>query len=100
MDTLTHGARVRLSILEQASRIIAAAGLEPCTFRRVGAELGMSGNAIFYHFKSREGLLNAVFYYAVRNGDARCLARYVAANHPAAANLSRKDRAGLLAALV
>lgn len=96
---MKHGDRVRRDILETACRLIGAAGLEACTFKRVGEALDMSPNAILYHFKSREGLIRAAAFHAIKQDDAKCLGQLVAARHPSVATMQPAQRALYLAAL-
>jgi AcrR family transcriptional regulator len=50
----------RRRIAEEALRIIDAAGLEQLSMRRLGAELGVEGMAIYHHFHNKAELLDGV----------------------------------------
>ena len=59
----THDGRVPLDrrrIAEEALRIIDADGLEQLSMRRLGAELGFEGMAIYHHFHNKAELLDGV----------------------------------------
>jgi AcrR family transcriptional regulator len=47
-------------IAEEALRIIDAGGLEHLSMRRLGAELGVEGMAIYHHFQNKAELLDGV----------------------------------------
>jgi AcrR family transcriptional regulator len=50
----------RRRIAEEALRIIDADGLEQLSMRRLGAELGVEGMAIYHHFHNKAELLDGV----------------------------------------
>jgi len=50
----------RKRIAEEALRIIDADGLEQLSMRRLGAELGVEGMAIYHHFHNKAELLDGV----------------------------------------
>jgi AcrR family transcriptional regulator len=50
----------RRRIAEEALRIIDAEGLEKLSMRRLGAELGVEGMAIYHHFHNKAELLDGV----------------------------------------
>jgi AcrR family transcriptional regulator len=50
----------RRRIAEQALRIIDAEGLDQLSMRRLGAELGVEGMAIYHHFRNKAELLDGV----------------------------------------
>ena len=50
----------RRRIAEQALRVIDAEGLEQLSMRRLGAELGVEGMAIYHHFHNKAELLDGV----------------------------------------
>jgi len=50
----------RRRIAEEALRLIDADGLEQLSMRRLGAELGVEGMAIYHHFRNKAELLDGV----------------------------------------
>jgi TetR/AcrR family transcriptional regulator, tetracycline repressor protein len=50
----------RTRIAQEALRIIDADGLEQLSMRRLGAELGVEGMAIYHHFQNKAELLDGV----------------------------------------
>ena len=50
----------RERVVEAALELIDAGGVEALTMRRLGAELGVQGMALYHHFESKDDLLNAV----------------------------------------
>jgi len=50
----------RRRIAEEALRLIDVAGLEQLSMRRLGAELGVEGMAIYHHFRNKAELLDGV----------------------------------------
>jgi AcrR family transcriptional regulator len=50
----------RRRIAEEALRLIDAEGLEQLSMRRLGAALGVEGMALYYHFRNKGELLDAV----------------------------------------
>ena len=54
----------RRSMVLAAERLVAKYGVDGVTIRMVNAEAGMKNmSAIYYHFKSRDGLIRAVWEY-------------------------------------
>lgn len=88
---LPKGEQRRRSLLEAALRVIARAGVEAVTHRRVAAEAGVSHGATTYHFESRDDIILQAFRYYIRvvathldaamdglDGDPRCVRSVVA----------------------
>src|SRR6516225_3304878 len=50
----------RRRIAEEALRLIDAEGLQQLSMRRLGAELGVEGMAIYHHFHNKAELLDGV----------------------------------------
>jgi AcrR family transcriptional regulator len=58
-DAYHHG-NLRQAVLERAVAVIAADGPNGFSLRSLAADLGVSHTAPLHHFRSREGVLNAV----------------------------------------
>jgi AcrR family transcriptional regulator len=56
----------RQAILETAERYLAAEGPNGVKVQKIATDLGMTDAAIHYHFKSREGLLEALLRFSGR----------------------------------
>ncbi|WP_373085591.1 TetR family transcriptional regulator [Sneathiella sp.] len=75
-------ARTRMHILSSAAKVMRANGYSASTMRRIAGEANMEAGSIYYHFKSKEHLLDAVLDRGLRemaNGVSRILydhARY------------------------
>lgn len=52
-------------LLDAAARLFASKGYREATMREIGAEAGMQAGSVYYHFKSKEELLLAVYAMAV-----------------------------------
>lgn len=63
---LPKGEQCRRSLLEATLRVIARAGVEAVTHRRVAAEAGVSHGATTYHFESRDDIVLQAFRYYIR----------------------------------
>ena len=61
-------------LLDAAARLFASKGYRETTIRDIGAEVGMQAGSVYYHFKSKEELLLAVYAIAVDGIEARLLA--------------------------
>ena len=61
-------------LLDAAARLFAGKGYRETTMRDIGAEVGMQAGSVYYHFKSKEELLLAVYAIAVEGIEARVLA--------------------------
>ena len=55
-----HHGNLRQAVLERAVAVIAADGPNGFSLRSLAADLGVSHTAPLHHFRSREGVLNAV----------------------------------------
>ncbi|MDF2367141.1 TetR/AcrR family transcriptional regulator [Sneathiella sp.] len=76
-------ARTRMHILSSAAKVMRANGYSASTLRRIAAEAKMEAGSIYYHFKSKEHLLDAVLDRGLRemaNGVSRIL--YDIAGYP------------------
>lgn len=60
-------------LLDAAARLFASKGYRETTMRDIGAEVGMQAGSVYYHFKSKEELLLAVYAMAVDGLEARLL---------------------------
>jgi AcrR family transcriptional regulator len=54
------------AILEAAERVLLAEGLEAVRVQRVAAAVGVTDAAVHYHFRNREGLIEALLRHAGR----------------------------------
>ncbi len=61
-------------LLDAAAKLFASKGYRETTMRDIGAEVGMQAGSVYYHFKSKEELLLAVYAMAVDGIEARLLA--------------------------
>lgn len=59
-------ARTRMHILSSAAKVMRANGYSASTLRRIAAEAEMEAGSIYYHFKSKEHLLDAVLDRGLR----------------------------------
>lgn len=59
-------ARTRMHILSSAAKVMRANGYSASTLRRIAAEANMEAGSIYYHFKSKEHLLDAVLDRGLR----------------------------------
>jgi AcrR family transcriptional regulator len=59
-DSSTRSPLDRERIARTALAIIDSHGLEGCSMRRIGQELGVEAMALYHHFKSKAALLDAV----------------------------------------
>lgn len=60
-------------LLDSAAKLFASKGYRETTMRDIGAEVGMQAGSVYYHFKSKEELLLAVYAMAVDGIEARLL---------------------------
>lgn len=60
-------------LLDAAAKLFASKGYRETTMRDIGAEVGMQAGSVYYHFKSKEELLLAVYAIAVDGIEARLL---------------------------
>lgn len=60
-------------LLDTAAKLFASKGYRETTMRDIGAEVGMQAGSVYYHFKSKEELLLAVYSRAVDSIEARLL---------------------------
>lgn len=58
-------------LLDAAAKLFASKGYRETTMREIGAEVGMQAGSVYYHFKSKEELLLAVYALAVDGVEAR-----------------------------
>jgi AcrR family transcriptional regulator len=109
---LSKSERTRRQILAAAERRFAAAGFERTRLEDVGADAGIAGSAILYHFQDKRELYRAVLdelfsgllgsvQHAARGsgplgerieGAVRAAVRWIAA-HPAAAGIALREAA-------
>lgn len=67
-DTATGKAdRSRLNILRAAARLIRARGYRAATMRAIGEAAGIEAGSIYYHFKSKEEILDEVLDLGLRD---------------------------------
>lgn len=81
---MKHGEQIRANMLNHAM-YLARGGLQNVTFRAVGRGVGMSGNAVYYHFPTRERLLAALADHAIKQRDRVVIDMFIAARHPSVA---------------
>ena len=60
-------------MLDAAAKLFANKGYRETTMRDIGAEVGMQAGSVYYHFKSKEELLLAVYAIAVDGIEAQLL---------------------------
>ena len=60
-------------LLDAAAKLFANQGYRETTMRDIGAEAGMQAGSVYYHFKSKEELLLAVYTMAVEGIESRLL---------------------------
>ena len=91
MEDNTHGARVRLSILEMGLRLWA---VDPTyvSARRIANELDMTHSNVLYHFKHTQGLKDAIAFHAVKQGESRVIVHLIASGHKAIAAMDEPAR--------
>ena len=61
-------------LLDAAAKLFAGKGYRETTMRDIGAEAGMQAGSVYYHFKSKDELLLAVYAMAVDGIESRLLA--------------------------
>ncbi len=92
MTETSHGERVRLRILEMGLRL----WLIDSTYvsaRRIAGELNMTHGAVLHHFRNYEGgLLDAVAFHAIKQGESRIVAQLIAQRHRLVAHMSDDDK--------
>ena len=88
-DQYHHG-NLKSKLLEEAVTLISQDGLENLSLRRLATQCGVSHNAIYRHFDSKERLIDACRAYVMQEADAHPRAdaqrsgRKPAADHGAA----------------
>jgi AcrR family transcriptional regulator len=82
------GATTRDSILDAAEQLIARAGVQHLTIGRVAEEAGVSRGGLFYHFPSKEVLVQAMLQRMVE-GWKRALAEQMAQDPEPRGRLTR-----------
>lgn len=60
-------------LLDAAAKLFATKGYRETTIRDIGTEVGMQAGSVYYHFKSKEELLLAVYAMAVDGIETRLL---------------------------
>lgn len=65
------GARSREQLLEATLRVIATAGAEAVTYRRVADEAGLTRGAVTHHFASREYIILQAFRHYIGTVDGQ-----------------------------
>lgn len=94
----TKVARTRMHILSSAARVMRAVGYSAATLRRIAAEAEMESGSIYYHFSSKENLLDEVLDRGLRemaDGVSKILydeARYPDLSHQLAAAINAHMR--------
>ncbi|NIB40664.1 TetR/AcrR family transcriptional regulator [Pseudomaricurvus alkylphenolicus] len=61
-------------LLDAAAKLFATKGYKETTMRDIGSEIGMLPGSVYYHFKSKQELLLAVYEQAVTGIKTRLLA--------------------------
>lgn len=86
-----YGERVRLRILEMGLQLWR---IDPTyvTARRIAHELGMSHQAVLYHFKHSKGLTDAIAFHAVKQDESRVIVHLIAMKHPTVSHMSDADK--------
>jgi AcrR family transcriptional regulator len=67
----SEGDETRRRIIETAERLFAERGIEAISIRDITGLAGVNGAAIFYHFGSKEGLVEAILQYRANDFAAR-----------------------------
>lgn len=86
------GERTKRAILEMGARLW---GIDPgmVTARRIAKELGMVHGSITYHFpRGERSLKDCIAYFAVQEGESRCIAHLIAGNHSAVRHMDDVQR--------
>lgn len=74
--------KTRAAILEAAERRLIAGGPEAIRLEKIAADVGVSHPAILHHFKSREGLVEAMVLNGLSNLQEQVLAGWPSAKEP------------------
>lgn len=96
MTRQTHGEKIRLNALRVGVELWEREGAKAVTSRRIGDAIGRTRGAIAYHFKTAQGLLDAVADEAVRVGCRGVIIQLIAINHPAVKSMTPGDRRAYL----
>lgn len=57
-----RAAQTRLQILKAAARLLRESGYKAATMRRIAVEAGMEAGSVYYHFKSKEEIVDVVLH--------------------------------------
>jgi AcrR family transcriptional regulator len=75
-------ARTRAAILDAAERRLIAGGPDAIRLEKIAADVGLSHPAILHHFKSREGLVQAMVLNGLARFQAQILEGWPSAKEP------------------
>ena len=62
------------------------------TARRIANELDMTHSNVLYHFEHSQGLLDAIAFHAVEQGDSRVIAHLILGKHKSVAAMSEQEK--------
>ncbi len=96
MSSISHGERRREQILLTGLHVWREKGSNAVSARGIGRLLGMTHAAVIYHFKTSEGLRQAVAEYAVRVGDSVVVPQLITSRHPSISGFTPEQRSAYL----
>jgi AcrR family transcriptional regulator len=96
---MTKGERTRASIIAIGMQVWREQGFERVTATRVASLVGITHGAVLYHFKSTDGMRDAIAAHAVWKGDSIIVPQLIAARHPATAQMDNVERSTYLSRL-
>lgn len=88
MSTMGKGARTRAEILAVGLQVWRERGMERVTCTHVASLVGVTHATCLYHFKTTEGLRNAIAAEAVRQRDSIIVPQLITTNHIAVMGMS------------
>jgi len=91
-DDIGKAEATRQSILDAAARIFRRDGYSAARLSDIAAEIGMKAGSLYYHFGSREALVEAVMEIGTRRTH-QAVAKALAALPPGAGGLARLEAA-------
>jgi len=99
--TPTKAAQTRRRILDAAAKVFRDRGFAATRLSDIAAEAGMQAGSLYYHFESREALVEAVMWAGQERTEAEVRRRLAALGHdaPPIARLETAIEAHLLALL-
>lgn len=92
VDDLSHGERVKASILAHGVALWRDRGEACVTARQIARGIGKTHAAVLYYFADAETMKAAIASEAMRLGDPVIVPQLIASRHPAASSLSVEDK--------